>query len=117
MPSSAKRHAQAGDSAIITGIPRLIDAKTKFNGFIMVPIITNNVTTFIMVHIFEQYDVYTLRDSESSKEVLIAHSKRAKKLPEQMLKCGGVLKELKAENNKNSKSDLFLETLYYSDIT
>ncbi|MEM6524197.1 MAG: hypothetical protein AAGF85_01550 [Bacteroidota bacterium] len=116
IPSQAKSKAQIGESAIITGIPRLIDAKTKFTGFIMIPVITNNVTTFIMVPIFEKYDVYALRDSESSKEVLIAHSKRAKKLPEQMLKCGGILKELKADDKKNSKSDLFLETLYYSEI-
>ena len=116
-PSEAKSKAQTGESAIITGIPRLIDAKTKFTGFIMIPIMVNNVTTFSMIPIYQQYDVYELRDHKTSKEVLIAHSKQARKLPEKTLKCGGILKELKADKKKKSASNLFLETLYYAEIT
>lgn len=116
LPSEAKTKATEGDSAIITGIPRLIDAKTKFTGFIMIPIMVNNVTTFSMIPIYEQYDVYELRDRETSKDVLIAHSKRSRKLPEKVLRCGGILKELKAEKKENAKSDIFLETLYYSEL-
>lgn len=116
LPSEAERKGILSRNAIVTGIPRRIDSTEKFTGFIMIPVMAGKVTTFMMIPIIEQYDIYELRDEKSSKEFLIAHSKSTNKLPEIRIKCAGVLKELKSEEKESSKVSIFLETIYYSII-
>lgn len=116
LPSEALATGTLSSSAVLTGIPRLVDSKEDFTGFIMIPIIINNVTSFTMVPIIEQYDVYELRDEVSSEKFIIAHLKGKTKLPEQRVQIGGVIKELKAGNNKGTSERKFLEGLYYTFV-
>ena len=111
-PAEANQKAEVSQSAIITGIPRLIDSKTRFTGFIMVPISTGDTTTFTMIPIFDQYDVYELTDADTEEDFFIAHNRSSRKLPEQLIRCGGVIKELKGE--KDQEPGKFLEMLYYA---
>lgn len=117
VPSQAKSEGRMNACAIITGIPKLVDSKTDFNGFIMVPIVTDKVTTFVMIPIFDQYDVYELRDEDSARDFLIAHNRGSSKLPPRMVRCGGVLKELKKGKGKKADVTIFLETIYYTTIS
>ena len=94
-------------SVIITGTPKLIESKSEFTGFIMIPIMAGSVTTFTMIPIIEMYNIYELKDLETEKEIIIAHSKSDDKLPEVPLKCGGVIKELKNEKNENKSTKKF----------
>lgn len=116
LPSEVNSKGIISSNAIITGIPKLIDSKSDFNGFIMIPIITDKVTTFMIIPIIDKYDVYELRDGESSESFLIAHSKGSEKLPNKKIKVAGVLKELKANKEEKRASKKFLEALYHLEI-
>lgn len=113
-PSEALKNGVLSQNAVITGIPTFVDSKSDFNGFIMIPIMTGKVTTFTMIPIIDQYDVYEVRDHESSGTFLIAHSKSSTKLPSKMMTFGGVLKELNQKKEEGSPSTVFLEAHYYS---
>ncbi|MDW3195154.1 MAG: hypothetical protein R8G66_22460 [Cytophagales bacterium] len=114
LPSEAAEHAQVATPSIITGIPRLVESKSEFTGFIMIPISTGSVTTFVMVPIIDQYDVYELRDQSTDETFFVAHARSRKKLPEQMVSCGGVIKELKADKKEKVASRKYLEISHYA---
>lgn len=112
LPSEAEGKGILSQNAIITGIPKYVDSKSDFSGFIMIPIMTGKVTTFMMVPIIDHYDVYKVRDQNTSETFLIAHSKSSEKLPEQKITFGGILKELKKKDNEESASTIYRETHY-----
>lgn len=101
-------------NVIVSGIPVLIDTKSEFNGFIMMPIMVNNVTTFSMIPIIDEYDIYELKDEDSDNGFLMAHAKGVDLLPQKNLVFGGVLKELQTDESQ-SNSKTFLEAIYYID--
>ncbi len=103
-------------NTIITGIPKLIESKSDFTGFIMIPIMAGNVTTFTMIPLIDTYDVYELRDEETDKNVVIAHSKGTERLPHKKIKVAGVLKELNADTTNSKSSKKFLEAVYHMEI-
>jgi hypothetical protein len=105
-----------GKSAIITGIPKYTTSNTQFTGFIMVPMMTNNVMTMMMIPIMEKYDVYEIRDANNGEDFLIAHTRSKNKLPEASTRLGGFLKEIKQQKN-SPQSGVFLEACYYSPLS
>lgn len=113
LASEAVKNAQVATSTIINGIPKLVDSKTQFSGFIMIPISTGNVTTFMMIPIMDQYDVYELRDQETDEAFFVAHARGRNKLPEQLVSCGGLVKELKADKKEKDASQKYLEVSHY----
>ncbi|MFY0689721.1 MAG: hypothetical protein JXQ90_21300 [Cyclobacteriaceae bacterium] len=113
-PTEANLKGDPGKNLITTGIPKFIDAKTEFQGFIFVPIVTGKTTTMMMIPIFDQYDVYELHDQDTGDEFLLAHTRSSKKLPHQKIRCAGVLKTLNTKKDENGLSRKYLETLYYS---
>jgi len=113
-PSEAKENGIVSKNAIITGIPEHVKFNSDFNGFIMVPIMVGSIMTMTMIPIADQYDIYKIRDQKSDKDFLIAHTRSSKKLPQQLIKCGGILKELNTAKEEKSPKNKFLETIYYS---
>lgn len=113
LPSEANLKGIISSNAIITGIPKLIDSKSEFQGFIMFPIISGNVTTFMMIPLIDEYDVYELRDENSSETFFIAHLKDSEKLPCKKMIIGGVLKELKEKESDEKAKGKFLEAIYH----
>ncbi len=114
--AEALNRGKLSSNVIISGIPKIMDSKTEFNGFIMIPIMTGKVTTFSMIPIIDQYDVYEVRDELTDTKVIIAHAKGQQKLPQKRLAIGGVLKELKVSKREDSTSDKYLEAYYYSHL-
>jgi hypothetical protein len=114
LPSEAQVQGRVSSNAIITGVPKFVKSNSDFNGFIMIPISTGKTTTFMMVPIIDVYDVYEIRDDKTSREFLIAHARGSTKLPQNTVRCGGILKELKADKKSTAKPKKFLETLYYT---
>ncbi|OVE81755.1 hypothetical protein BVY04_02600 [bacterium M21] len=115
-PSQAQDYGVASRTAVITGFPQFVEANSEFTGFIMMPISTGKTMTFMMVPIIDYYDVYELRDNETSQEFIIAHARGTARLPETEIRCGGVLKELNSSTsttNGNAPSK-FLESIYYA---
>ncbi|MBE9467050.1 MAG: hypothetical protein IMY72_01865 [Bacteroidetes bacterium] len=113
LPSEANLKGIISSNAIITGIPKLIDSKSDFEGFIMFPIISGNVTTFMMIPLIDEYDVYELRDEELSETFLIAHLKDSERLPSKKMVLGGVLKELNESEEGDQVKGKFLEAIYH----
>lgn len=113
LPSEAEEKGILSQNAIITGIPTYIESKSDFSGFIMIPIMTGKVTTFMMVPIIDHFDVYEVRDQSTSETFLIAHSKSSEKLPAQKITFGGILKELKKKDNEEASATIYLETHYF----
>ncbi|MCM4158223.1 hypothetical protein [Gramella sp. AN32] len=113
LPSEANEKGIIASNAILTGVPKLVDEKSDFTGFIFVPIMTGKVMTFIMIPIVDNYNVYELRDEKTSETFIIAHSRDSKILPNEKIIIAGVFKELKSGKNENSKILKFLEANYY----
>ncbi len=115
-PKEAKEMAPIGSSAIITGVPKFIEGKSDFKGFIIVPIMAGSAMTMVMIPMIEQYNIYHLTDEVSNKDFIIAHAKNQAKLPEVKISCGGIIKELSANKSVNGEKDKFLEALYYTIV-
>ena len=79
----------------------------------MFPIMSGSVTTFMMIPLIDQYDVYELRDEESSETFLIAHLKGSEKLPSKKMILGGVFKELNISEAEDGIKAKFLKTVYH----
>lgn len=116
LPSEALAQGVAGASAIVTGVPKLVESKSEFNGFIMVPIMTGSVTTFMMVPLVDAYDVYEVRDEASDDAFLIAHAKGKAELDGRRTQFAGVLKDLKASKDECEASRIFLEAIYHREL-
>ncbi|CAM3983745.1 hypothetical protein MUGA111182_20300 [Mucilaginibacter galii] len=95
-------------NAIITGIPKMVESKRDFKGFIFVP-------PGVMIPIIDRYDIYEMRDHEHAEPLLIAHARGPQKLPEEMIRVAGVLKEIKLKVDGVETKKMFLEALYYAD--
>jgi len=113
VPSEAQQKGKISSAAIITGVPKFVKSNSDFKGFIMTPISTGKTMSMIMVPIIDYYDVYELRDQKTSKEFIIAHARGSAKLPEKMIRCGGILKELQSDE-KGTGTKKFLESMYYT---
>ncbi len=111
--SEVNENGMFSNSIITKGIPHLVESKSEFTGFIMVPIVAGNVTSFSMIPLIEEYDVYELKDTASGEIILIAHTKLFDNLPNEEITVAGVLKELKPSKDKRSNSGKFLEVVYY----
>ncbi|MCR9289120.1 MAG: hypothetical protein NXI23_17225 [Bacteroidetes bacterium] len=111
--SEVESTATVSSSVLLTGVPRLKESKTEFSGFIYVPIQAGDVTSFMMVPIMDQYDVYDLTDENSGESFVIAHIKGKEKLPEKSIKVGGILKELKTKAEKESGSTMYMDAAYH----
>ncbi|WP_286342349.1 hypothetical protein [Ferrimonas sp. YFM] len=112
-PVQAKLEGQAGEPVIIGGVPRLVKSMENFGGMILVPITAGTVTTFTMIPIVDQYDVYQVRDSQSEREFVVAHAHSDEKLPETYTLFGGILKEM--HNEQGNSDSLFLEAVYFAN--
>ncbi|WP_394748266.1 hypothetical protein [Spongiimicrobium salis] len=115
VPSQLQSERLLGKSVVVTGVPKRVERKTAFKGFVMIPIMVNNVTTFSMVPIIEAYDVYEIKEMGSNAFAYIAHAKSTVRLEEKPMKIGGVVKELKSEGSEKNTENTFLEVLYYQE--
>ena len=114
-PSEADAKGKISANAIIEGIPKLIESKNDFNGFIMIPIMTGKVTTLSMIPIIDQYNVYEIRDENTDDFFVIAHSKGSEQLPEKRIKIAGTLKVMKTSKEEKKGNKKFLEAVYWME--
>lgn len=109
LPSEVSEKGKIASGLIATGVPKLIDSKTDFNGFIIIPIMVGKVMTMTLIPMYETYDVYEFRDEKTSQGFIIAHSKSKNKLLEKEITIAGIIKELKTSKEENCKTKKFLE--------
>lgn len=113
LPSEAISKGEVASNALITGVPVLIDSKSEFRGFLLIPIMKERTNALSIISLREDYDVYELKDEKSSEPFLVAHAKGSEKLPNAKITIGGVLKEYNHSESASSPKEMFLETVYY----
>lgn len=113
LPSEVDQKGVLSSNIILNGVPTLIDSQTKFNGFILIPIMAGKSTSFTLVPLIDCYDIYELKDDRYAEEFLIAHVRDSKKLPNKEITVAGVLKELETKKNGRGPKKKFLETVYH----
>lgn len=113
-PAEAVANGKPGKSAVVIGTPTYIESCEDFNGFIMIPVQAGKVTTFMMIPIIDQYDVYEVRDHSTHDTFLLVHNRGQKKLNPVETRFGGILKKLDTKKGKPQKHKVYLEILYYT---
>ncbi|WP_420152411.1 hypothetical protein [Siphonobacter sp.] len=99
-----KEHCSS--SIIVTGTPKPNTSKSALKGFVMIPV----GKSFTLVPIVDLYDIYELTDEHTAEKLLIAHSKRSTKLPEQKLMMGGIWKKFPTTSDQRTAADQALTT-------
>ena len=110
-----EQEAQETDAVIVEGFPVFLEDKTQFSGFVMIPICAGKVTTFMMIPIFDMYDVYEVYSDSNLKEnkTIIATVRGSKRLATIMTTFGGIVKKLKFKDKSKRTHSLYVETLFY----
>ncbi len=116
MASEAQERGILVTNAIITGVPRVKESKSEFNGLVLMPISTGKAMSFIPVPIIDQYDIYEIRDDHSSETFLVAHYRGKDKLPIEKIKVAGVLKNLEVKVDGVKGHQKFLEINYWQTL-
>ena len=116
LPSEADSKGVASKAAILTGYPRFVEDKTVFNGFIMIPVSTGKTMSIMMIPIMDQYDIYELTDESSSEKTFIANVRGSERLPVELSRFGGILKETSLDKEGEKRDRLFLEALYFTRL-
>jgi hypothetical protein len=102
-------------SVVTAGYPRFVEDRTEFSYFVMIPVTSGGTTTFTMIPIFDQFDVYELYDQPSleGQNTLIAIARGKRKLGPSRLVLGGIIRELKFRTKSKNGYRTFVEALYY----
>ncbi len=117
LPSEADEQGVPSKTAIITGYPRFVKDKTEFSCFIMIPIMMGKSFTFMFIPIMDQYDIYELSDEVSDTKTFIANVRGSTRLPAELFRFGGVLKETTQDKEGKKKDRLLLEAAYYTPLS
>lgn len=112
-PQASLEERNKGGSLVVKGVPQRIEATSEFEGFIMIPVMVGNVTTFSMIPIYEEYEVYEVNRGAGSTPLIMAHGKQANPLPETSLILAGVIKQFSEDEAGASHTKRFLELVYY----
>ena len=118
VPSVVEEKGVAGRSVIVAGYPRFVENKTQFSGFIMVPISTGKVTTFTMIPIFDQFDVYEVFDDRRMRKpnTVVATVRGQRIEHDGPIRFGGVLRKLQFEDKTKKSHQFYLETVFYTRL-
>ena len=118
LPSAVELDGTAGRSIIVTGYPRFVEDRTQFNGFIMIPIMAGNVTTFTMIPIFDKFDVYEVFDDRRMRRpnTMIATVRGHRLAHDGSIRFGGVLRKLEFKDKTKKSHKFYLETVFYTKL-
>lgn len=117
-PSEVESKGTAGKAVIVSGYPRFVEDRTDFKGFVMVPFQAGNSTSFMMVPIFDQYDVYEVFDDRhmTKPNSMIATVRGQKLNCDGPIRFGGILKKLEFKDKTKKSHKFYLETAYYTRL-
>lgn len=118
LPSAIEADGSKGRALIVEGYPRFVEDRTQFSGFIMVPMMANNVTTFIMVPIFDKFDVYEVFDDRRMRKPnsMVATVRGQQFAQDGRIRFGGVLRNLTFKDATKKSHRFYLETLFYTKL-
>ncbi len=117
-PSEVERDGTAGNSVIVTGYPQFVEDRTQFSGFIMIPIMAGKVTTFTMIPIFDQFDVYEVFDDRRMRRPnsMVATVRGQRFAHDGPIRFGGVLRKLTFKDSTQKSHKFYLDTVFYTKL-
>ena len=117
-PSEMDECGKAGKAAMVTGYVRFLEDRSQFSSFIMIPITVNNVTTFTMIPIFDQFNVYEIFETPEFEQPcgIVTSPKTSTFKNESRIRAAGYLRELKEEKGQPKQHEVYLETYYYATL-
>jgi len=118
LPSAVEADGAKGRAVIVTGYPRFVEDKTQFNGYIMIPIMAGKVTTFMMLPIFDRFDVYEVFDDRRMRKPnsMVATVRGQRLARDGRIRFGGVLRKLEFKDKTDKSHRFYLETVFYSTL-
>lgn len=118
LPSAVEKDGTAGRSVIVTGYPRFVEDRTQFSGFIMIPLMAGKVMTFIMVPIFDKFDVYEVFDDHQMRKPnsMVATARGQRLVHDGPIRFGGVLRKLEFKDKTKKSHRFYLETVFYTKL-
>lgn len=114
-PSLVDSAHKAGESIILTGFAREIDQQSKFEGFIIVPIMVGKVFVPVMIPVSNIYRVIEVHDDEKrsgASAVICTPLKKPIDLSGR-IQVGGLLKQLRNKAKKPPSHPVFLESIFW----
>lgn len=114
-PSQVESTGVAGKAVIVTGYPRFVENRTEFEYFIMIPIHNGG---FVMMPIFDQYDVYEVFDDRRMRKPnsMIATVRGKKLNGDGPIRFGGMLRKLEFADKTRKSHKFYLEAAYYTRL-
>ena len=116
--SDVEKHGTAGRSVIVTGYPRFVEDRTQFSGFIMIPMMVGKVTTFMMLPIYDRFDVYEVFDDRRMRKPnsMVATVRGQRLSHDGAIRFGGVLRSLQFKDNTKKSHKFYMETVFYTKL-
>lgn len=107
--------AQETEAVIVRGYPVFLEDKTQFSGFIFIPMFTGKTMTFMMIPIFDKFDVYEVYANSdlTGSKTIIATVRGSKRLASTIVTFGGIVKKLQFKDKSERAHSLYVETLFY----
>ncbi len=117
-PSLVESKGKAGGCVIVEGYPRFLKNKTQFTGMMMIPIVAGSVTTFIMIPLYDQFDVYEVFDDRRMRRpyCVLATARGVKFPPGDPVRLGGILRKMEAKKKSERQHKFYLEACYYTRL-
>ena len=78
-------------------------SQKKFTSFVMIPIQSGSVTTYMMLPIYEQFSMYQFKGAGDAS-IPVAISKKAARLPSGLVRLGGFIREASSSDTEPDKS-------------
>jgi len=107
--------AREAEAVIVRGYPVFLEDRTRFSGFIFIPLFTGKVMTFTTIPIFDKFDVYEVyahSDRRGSKTI-VATVRGSKRLATTIATFGGIAKRLRFKDKSERAHRFYVETLFY----
>jgi hypothetical protein len=119
-PSVVETKGRLGKSTIVAGYPRFVENKEQFGGIVLIPIYTGKSITFTVIPLVDRFDVYEVFDTPKMllPRTVIATLRGSQRMAEdRCTRFGGVLKKITFEDKTNKQHSLYLDTLYYTQLS
>ena len=117
-PSKVDSSGRPGHCVVVEGFPRFLHDKTQFTGMMMFPIVTGNVTTFMMIPLYDHFDVYEVFDDRRMRRpyCVLATTRGVDFPAENPVRFAGILRKMQAEKEAERQHNFYMEVCYYTRL-
>ena len=118
VPSRVDPDGTTQQPVIVEGVVRVLRDRSQFTGTMMLPISTGQTTTFMMVPLYDQFDVYELFDDRRMRRpCCVVATPRGLELPDgERVRFGGTIETLDAHEGAERRHAFFVEAEYYTRL-